>query len=69
MTCPSCGCPFIRAQVTSTADAHRPWQDADGTWYDGPAREHIRNTCKACGWTHEIHKRRGKVVDAPKTRA
>jgi hypothetical protein len=59
--CPECSCTHFRSDGFSTADAHRPWQDTDGTWYDGPAVFEVVRSCASCGWTQKIIKKRGKL--------
>lgn len=60
--CPKCECPHWRVEASRAADAYSPWKDADGTWYNGPAREVIARICAHCGWKHVIRKARGKTV-------
>jgi hypothetical protein len=60
--CQQCECPFFERSRQATADPHRPWRDADGAWYDGPARETITLRCRACGWSQLITRERGKTI-------
>ena len=59
--CPKCDCPKWKGHGRSTADAHSAWQDADGTWYDGPAKSELTRECANCGWTQRIVRKRGKL--------
>lgn len=59
--CPKCSCPYWREMSQRTADNYGAWQDSDGKWYCGPAREDIDRRCSHCGWGQRIVKKRGKV--------
>ena len=60
--CPDCGCPFFSGSGYRTADVPRAWQDEDGTWYKGPAKEEWTQTCDGCGYTRTYLKEHGKLV-------
>jgi hypothetical protein len=62
MLCPKCGCPFARVDGWCTADAYQAWQDTDGTWYKGPAKETTVSTGDGCGRKETKIKARGKLV-------
>lgn len=60
--CPKCSATVNTVRREATAECHYPWQDADGTWFDGPHDEAIRRSCSHCGWSQTIRKKRGKLV-------
>ncbi len=63
MICPKCGSPYFTGHGYSTADAHKAWKDADGTWYRGPANEYMEYTCDGCSsYSYEVTKKNGKIV-------
>jgi len=60
--CPKCTCPHWNGSGFAAANAHRAWQDTDGTWYNGPAYETQTRSCAYCGWSQRIRKEHGKTV-------
>lgn len=60
--CPNCGCPYTSGSAYVTADMPRAWQDADGTWYKGPARRDSTEICDGCGRAVSRHWEHGKLI-------